>query len=146
VTYKDDKEHKIRVRTIKASFIALTVLFVLVLIGFGILLNDVKDLSHRTAKLAKISVGLSHKTAKLSAVSLHLSRENTLRLKEIQASRVSSCKRTYSGIRTVLKPFFPKKNLTKAQKASIVKFNTVINDLRAGCKIQTKPMRKPKSS
>jgi hypothetical protein len=111
---------------IKLSFAALTILFFLVLGGFSWLLNDIRDLSEDTA-------GLTKKTAVLNLANRH-------RINEIQESRVSSCKRTYSGIRDVLRAFFPvAKKRTHVERTAISKLNRTIFVLRRSCKRQTKP-------
>lgn len=104
------------------AFVLLTLLFFLTLGLFAWLLHDVRDLSQKNAKVSKA-------TARLSI-------ENSKRISEIQASRIESCQTTYEGVRKVFRPFFPK---DPKQKALIVKFNSVIDGLVAGCESQTKP-------
>lgn len=108
------------------SFVVLTVLFFLTLLGFAWVLTDVRDLSQKTANLSKATA--------------HLSVENSKRINEIQTSRTSSCKKTYRGILDVIRPFFPKKGATKEQKATRAKFQRIINRLVKGCEKQTRPI------
>lgn len=115
----------VKARRIKTSFVAIVVIFLLTLMGFSYLLNDV--------------VNLSHKTSHLSKATAHLSLENSKRITEIQSSRVSSCKKTYRGVRDVFRPFFPSKPRTEAQKDLVQRFNRRINLLVRGCNNQTKP-------
>lgn len=113
---------------IKISFTVLTILFVLTLAGFAWILTDVRD--------------LSHKNARLSARTAQLVIENQHRVNDIQNSRVKSCKRTYEGVREIFAPFFPKKHhRTKTEKANINKFNHTITFLRNRCSKQTRPIK-----
>ncbi len=124
MTYEDDKKEKIRVRTIKIAFATLTVLFFATLCGFAWVLTDVQTLTRKTANLTKATA--------------HLTVENTKRIKEIQASRVASCKQTYSGVRKVVKKLLPK-HPNEQQQKNIDDFDAVINNLRSGCTKQTDP-------
>lgn len=68
----------------------------------------------------------------------HRISDNQSRIREIQESRVSSCRQTYEGIRDVFKPFFrPMTDRTAKERKDIRKFNRVINRLKAGCDTQT---------
>jgi hypothetical protein len=56
----------------------------------------------------------------------------------LQDSRVSSCKRTYEGIRLVFQPFLPPEEAaTPQQVRNIEKFNNRITVLKANCDKQT---------
>jgi hypothetical protein len=124
-----EEKHKRHTQKIKASFVAITLVFLLTLGLFGWLLLDIRDLTTKTAKLSKTTA--------------HLTLENTKRIKEIQESRVFSCRSTYRGVRRVFRPFFPKNPTTRQQRVTIVKFNRVINRLVKGCEKQTAP-KQPK--
>lgn len=126
----DTEKHKKHTQKIKASFVAITLVFLLTLTLFGWLLLDIRDLSTKTAKLSKTTA--------------HLTLENTKRITEIQESRVFSCKSTYRGVRRVFRPFFPKNPRTAQQRAVVHKFNKKINQLVNGCEIQTNPKTKTK--
>lgn len=120
--------NKVKAKHIKMSFVVLTILFVLTLAGFAWILIDVRDLSHKSARL-------SAKTAELVI-------ENQHRVNDIQNSRVKSCKRTYEGVREIFSPFFPKKHQqTKKEKINIHKFNHTINFLKNRCSKQTRPIK-----
>jgi hypothetical protein len=119
-----------RLKPIKMAFIILTLIFFAVLVGFGKVIVDVK-----------------HNSNEVKAVSLTtalLVRENSQRIKEIQKSRVDSCKRTYNGIREVFLPFFPPPPRTPQQIDNLEKFNTTINNLAKACikQTKTKPVKK----
>ena len=129
MTYEDNRKEKIRVRTIKRAFIALTVLFFLVLTGFAWLLVDVRSLSQKNADLTRT-------TALLTL-------ENTKRINEIQDSRTQSCRDTYSSFDKVFEPFFPPVR-TKKERAMIAKFEKLVKTLKKSCPEQTKP--KPRGS
>jgi hypothetical protein len=119
-----EERHKRHTEKIKASFVAITLVFLLTLGLFGWLLLDIRDITARTAKLSKATA--------------HLSVENTKRIREIQKSRVRSCQTTYSGVRNVFRPFLPK-HPTGTLRTQIEKFNRVINRLIRGCQKQTNP-------
>lgn len=116
----------VKAKHIKRSFAVLTVLFCLTLAGFAWLLVDVQNLSQKTASLSKSTA--------------HLSVENSKRIDEIQNSRISSCKKTYRGVRDVFRPFFPKKPRTVSQKKLVTKFDGVVKRLVRGCEKQTRPI------
>lgn len=62
---------------------------------------------------------------------------NSHRVSDIQKSRLTSCERTYEGIREVFKPFFPPpKTATPKQLADQSKFNRTIIHLKARCATQ----------
>jgi hypothetical protein len=75
-----------------------------VLVGFGKVVADLQDNSHRIGVLVV---------------------ENSNRIKEIQKSRLESCKRTYNGIREVFLPFFPPppKNSQAKSRSQEVQYN-----------------------
>lgn len=119
----DENQHRRKtdgylVKPIIISFVIVTVIFFAVLLGFGKVISDVSNNSGRIDGLVA---------------------QNTARIKEIQKSRLESCKRTYNGIREVFIPFFPPPPRTHKQKADLKKFNTTINRLVKACVKQTKP-------
>jgi hypothetical protein len=105
-----------RARRISAAFVVLTLIFLAVLIGFGIVIHNVQN---NSSKIKGLVV------------------ENTNRIHDIQRSRVESCQRTYEGIRQVFKPFFPDPPRTQKQIDDLEKFNTLINKLKNKCDQQT---------
>lgn len=117
-------EHKPK-KKITRSFVAITTLFFLILMVFSFDIHDSRNNSKRDGRLLKSTIALS--------------KANSARIKEIQASRVYSCKRTYRGIREVFKPFIPSKPKTVRQAETIEKFNANIDRLIKGCITQTKP-------
>jgi hypothetical protein len=122
-TLMNENQHRRRtdgwsIRPIKISFIIMIIVFFLILVGFGKVVADLQDNSHRIGVLVV---------------------ENSNRIKEIQKSRLESCERTYNGIREVFLPFFPHPPRTHRQKADLKKFNTTINKLVKACVKQTKP-------
>lgn len=119
-------------KQITRSFVAITVLFVLILIVFSFDIHDSRKNSARDGRLLKATVALS----KANAILL---KENSARIKEIQASRISSCKRTYRGIKEVFDPFIPANPTNPRQIDLIEKFHTNIDRLIQGCIKQTKP-------
>jgi hypothetical protein len=120
---KRRKSDKWRAKPIKYSFIVLTVIFVIILIGFAKVVHDVQRNSGNIKTLVH---------------------ENAQRITDVQTSRVESCKTTYDGIRKVFKPFFPAHPTNKQQIENLEKFNTIINGLIKKCVIQTKPKTKSK--
>lgn len=120
-----EKQHARHAKRIKLSFVLMTLLFMLIVAGFMWLLLDIRDISRKTAVLAKSTA--------------HLTVENTKRINEIQESRTSSCKQTYRGVRNVFRPFFPKHPTDQNQARTIRKFYSTIDALVAGCESQTKP-------
>lgn len=106
------------IRPVKLSFIILTIIFFVVLLGFGKLLVDVRNNSHRIDGLVA---------------------QNSFRIKEIQKSRIESCKRTYLGVREVFLPFFPPPPRTNKEQANLDKFNRNVHKLVAACAKQTTP-------
>lgn len=118
-------ERRIYMRTIKRSFIALTLIFLLILIGFAWIVNDVNNIARESKKISKQSNLLV--------------KENKKRITEIQDSRVASCKRTYDAIEDVFSPFFPKPPRLQEQEENIRKFRHLIDQYRKGCIEQTKP-------
>jgi cell shape-determining protein MreC len=64
-------------------------------------------------------------------------RENSHRIREIQASRLESCQRTYSGIKEVFAPLIPVDPETRLERERIKKFYEEIEKLRKGCIDQT---------
>jgi cell division protein FtsL len=117
---------------IKRSFIVLTAIFFVILCGFVWVILDIREISAETHKVALESKRLSEENRRLAL-------ENKKRDAEIQESRVSSCRQTYSSIRKVFRPFFPPPPRTKEQQDRLDKFNDTINKARKGCIIQTKP-------
>jgi hypothetical protein len=117
------KTDKWTIRPVSLSFIALTIIFFLVLLGFGIVVHNVQHNGHSINSLVK---------------------ENSNRIKEIQKSRVDSCEQTYKGIREVFKPFFPKHPKSHREIENLDKFNTTIDNLIKACVKQTKPKPIPK--
>lgn len=117
--------HERNTRHIKMSFVLLTILFVLTLGSFAWLLNDVRNLSHKSAKLSKATA--------------HLSIENTKRINEIQASRTLSCQATYRSYSKVFNQLFPEKSRTETQKTFFMRLHQVQRILIEGCKKQTQP-------
>lgn len=115
----------VRALHIKASFVAIVVIFLLTLAGFAYLLNDVIELSNKTADLTKATA--------------RLTRANTNHIAMIQQSRVSSCRKTYNSIHEVFEPFFPKKPRTRAQQELIDRFDHRVHLLVMGCTKQTAP-------
>jgi membrane-associated HD superfamily phosphohydrolase len=99
------------------AFVIVTVIFLATLIGFAWVVTDVQ---HNGTHIQNLSV------------------ENKNRIKDIQISRIESCKKTYEGIREVFKPFFPKDPKTKRQIENLELFNTTIDNLKKGCEKQTK--------
>lgn len=99
------------------AFAIVTVIFLAVLIGFAWVVTDVQNNGNNIK---------------------NLSLANKDRIKDIQVSRVDSCKKTYEGIREVFTPFFPKHPKTKREIENLEKFNTTINTLKKGCEKQTK--------
>lgn len=65
--------------------------------------------------------------------------QNKQRIHDIQASRIYSCRKTYSGIREAFEPFFPKGPLTEQQKQDIDTFDKTIDHLVASCDAQVDP-------
>lgn len=73
----------------------------------------------------------SHKSSRLTA-------QNQERINDIQRARVESCEHTYEGVRQVFKPFFRTKTVrTVKEQRNIEKFNARIDELKAGCPLQT---------
>lgn len=99
------------------AFLIVTVIFLAVLIGFAWVVTDVQNNGNNIEKL---------------------SLANKDRIKDIQVSRVDSCKKTYEGIREVFQPFFPNPPRTQKQIDDLETFNTTINNLKKGCDKQTK--------
>jgi hypothetical protein len=62
---------------------------------------------------------------------------NNQRIADIQSARLSSCERTYEGIREVFRPLFPA-HPTPRQRTDLETFNTTIDRLRDGCAKQTR--------
>lgn len=129
-----ENKKKVKASHIKTSFVALTILFFLTLTGFGWVLNDLSEQSKKTKKLADTTATLSKRTA-------HLTKENSKRISEIQASRISSCKTTYLSYPLVFKPFLPKKPYTPQDKILLKKFRSRVAYLVHRCEIQTKPKK-----
>jgi hypothetical protein len=74
-----------------------------------------------------------------SAAAIFLYTANRSRIADIQKSRVESCQRSSEGIRTVLLPLFPAKNVRTTQQAeTLSRFNEAINELKAKCVTQVK--------
>jgi hypothetical protein len=122
-TLMDDTPHRRKtdgwfIRPIKLSFIILTVIFFLVLVGFSWVILDVRNNSNRIHNLLD---------------------QNATRIQEIQKSRVESCKLTYIGIKKVFTPFAPLPPRTEQQTKDLEKFNRTINALVKTCVKQTKP-------
>lgn len=114
-----------RVGLIELAFLIIIILFLAILIGFSWVVSDVRDLSQSNSVLIeRIRV---------------LTKENETRIADIQASRVDSCKQTYTSIHDVFKPFFPPKPRKKAQQDLLDKFNNKIKELKLGCTDQTQP-------
>ena len=113
-------ERRAYMRTIKRSFIALTVIFLLILGGLAWVIDDV-----------------GNNTSRLDFVVS----ENQKRIADIQASRTSSCQQTYEGIRVVVLTFFtPPANIrTPEQNDRVTAFNDMIDGFVDGCTKQTKP-------
>ena len=108
-----------RMQPIGLAFIALTALFVAVLIALVVFIIDVRSNSDQIENLGK---------------------ENSNRITDIQASRVASCKETYEAIRDViLETFVPEPPLPPELQARIVKFNTTIDTYQQGCGAQSRP-------
>lgn len=64
---------------------------------------------------------------------------NERRAAETDRERISSCVRGYEGTRSVFRVFFRRKSLrTPKQQQDIEKFNTRIDQLKAGCPRQVK--------
>lgn len=110
------------IKSIRFSFVAITVVFLVVLLVFAKLVHDVQSNSTRIN---------------------HLVSQNTQFIFDIQNSRLESCKRTYEGIRKVFKPFSPPKPRTEKQQSNLDKFDKTINHLKAACETQVLP---PKAS
>lgn len=65
---------------------------------------------------------------------------NNDRVRDIQQNRISSCKRTYEGVREVLRPFFrPISERTPKERRDIKKFNDTVDRLKARCDTQVQP-------
>lgn len=107
-----------RLKPVVIAFIVLTLLFLAVLIGFAVVVTDVKTNSNQIRTLV-------------------ISNNNLI--KEIQKSRIESCQRTYEGVREVFRPLFPPPPRTKEQSRSLKLFNETIDDLKQGCITQTDP-------
>ena len=124
-----------RTKSTIAAFVMLTITFLLVLISFSWILTDVQNSQESIEDLTK-------ENHRLAQVNRLLIRENHLRISEIQDSRVESCKKTYTGISDVFRPFFPKEPLTDAQRERLEQFNTTIVGLKNGCNRQVHSVTK----
>lgn len=63
---------------------------------------------------------------------------NQRRVDEIDKQRVTSCQRTYEGVRDVFRPFFRTKRIrTPREQRNVDKFNRTVNQLKARCGQQT---------
>lgn len=62
---------------------------------------------------------------------------NNDRIRDIQFSRLVSCRQTYEGVRQVLRPFFrPLSERTPKERRDIEKFNDTVDKLKSQCDIQ----------
>lgn len=117
----EESKRKSAIFSIKFSFIVITVIFFLTVLGFGFVVKESQDLASKSEILSE---------------------ENNLRIHDIQESRVYSCEQTYSGIKLVFEPFFPPIPRTPQQKKNIDKFDEIILDLKRRCETQTEPNNK----
>lgn len=69
--------------------------------------------------------------------------ENRNRVDEIQQARLSSCERTYEGVREIFKPFLSAPPATAKQKKDRALFNSTVDELKANCAVQTKTKESP---
>lgn len=126
---EQQKQQKRNWLTVKVVFVLMTVIFFLTVAGFSWVITEEKKLIRNYTELI----------VEKEKVHAKLVRENQQRIKDIQASRTSSCRRTYEGIREVFKPFFPPKPRTGKEQEDLDKFNDTINRLKRGCTKQTDP-------
>lgn len=120
-----DLTPKGRKRIIIAAFVIMVLIFVTILIGFAIVVTNIRDVSKDANHNAEETVLLA--------------KENTNRIREIQESRIESCKRTYQGIREVIQSFYPPPPRTQIEQNQINDFESTVVRLRQGCFTQTKP-------
>lgn len=116
-TEKLIKEHKYM--NIRMSFILLTLVFCLTLVGFVWLLKETHDLAEETARL-----GVANRTLIL---------ENERQDKTDITNAIYLCRQNLEGVRRIFIPFFPKGKLTAQENDRISQFNRRINKLKDGC-------------
>ena len=70
--------------------------------------------------------------------------DNRERIRDIQESRVFSCRQTYRAFHLVFDPFLPKPEMrTPRQREDIAAFNKTVDMLIAGCGHQTRTEERP---
>lgn len=105
------KKEKVPIpRKVEVAFVAMIVIFVLLVGGLTWAVIDIQNLG----------------------------KENKTRINDIQNSRLESCKQTYAGIHKVFVPFFPPKPRTQKQQNDLDKFNLTIDTLTKGCEKQVR--------
>jgi hypothetical protein len=113
-------------------------------------IDDAPDFEKRVAEVLNYRHrwrwrGLSLWIIAMSAAVILGIRANTHRISDVQASRIESCERTYEGIRTVFKPFFPDpKTADSTQLRNLIRFNNILDRLKRQCDTQTRVNSVPK--
>jgi hypothetical protein len=114
--------------SVKIAFVILTLVFFLTVVGFMKVVIDVRNLSEDSIKQGKNYI--------------RLTKENKRLINEIQKSRISSCKKTYDGIKEVVHvSFFRNRPLTEERKIFLIKFDKIITDFKKGCTTHIKSLK-----
>lgn len=100
---------------IRISFILLTIVFCLTLIGFLWLVRETHDLGQQNRALIL---------------------ENQRQDKEDIENSILLCKRNIEGVRQIFLPFYPVPPRTEEQQASVDKFNNRVDTLKKNCSKQ----------
>lgn len=116
-------------RRVRRSFIILTVVFFIILLGFLRLFQVTHDLAENSKTIAEQSNVIAEANRELIQANQRLIKTNNERT-------IFICRRSLEGIRQTFKPFFPPEPRNALMREVISKFNTRINLLKRQCSLK----------